>query len=175
MYRRSLGDSRIVAARHGRRGLTLTELLVVLLLLGLIASSVTTSVSYTLARARERDVAVRLMHSWKLARVYARALQQPVLWEIRKNGEGASVAIATLGGDLQRQLEFERWDVRVEAGPAAASPGVWRVKISPDGLSESIVLQVVQGEKVLKVKLFGGIIAESALGAAAHGEFHGPA
>lgn len=141
-------------------GLTLIEMLVVLALLGLLASSLLPSLSYVLDRTRERDIEKGLLGSWKLARALSLARNEPAVWEVRQTDEGMMVSVAAGDGALAvRELRFDGCKVQVEAGPAPREPQVWEVIVPPHGLTESIELRITRDGKPVKVILPGIIDA----------------
>jgi prepilin-type N-terminal cleavage/methylation domain-containing protein len=139
--------------RNGRQGLTLVELLVVLAIMGLIASSLTVSSSFAMEQARQRNVHDRMFHSWKLARVLARTQQEPMIWELKGAPSGVTASVFNAAGQLQREFQFEKWNVVADHGPVALGSGPWRIRIDSSGLSDSVSFQLVQEGRSLSIDL----------------------
>src|SRR5437773_12233951 len=91
---------------HRHSGFTLIEILIVLAILGLLASAAVPSVSYTLERGRTHDVEQRLRSSWELARAMALAENQPVLWKMRQHDGRVTVTVAAENGEEARRIQL---------------------------------------------------------------------
>jgi len=124
--------------RHS--GLTLIEILIVLAILGLMASAAVPCLSYALERGRMHDVEQRLRSSWELARAMALAENQPVLWTMRQDKDGITVTLAAEGGEEARRIELDGCSVSVRSGPSASRDGSWHVIVPSHGLTEAVEL-----------------------------------
>lgn len=99
-------------ARHGPRGFTLLELLVVMVLAGILLSIVTISVTPDPRQSLARE-ARRIGQLLALAADEARIRQQPIVWEADVNGYrfvtevGGERQLLT-GDDLLRERSWER-------------------------------------------------------------------
>src|SRR4051812_20820868 len=81
-------------------GLTLTELLVVLAIMGAMATAIVPSTHFILSRAQEEDVAGRLRASWQLALATAQAQQRPVVWKLEGHSASSNVTILDADSNL---------------------------------------------------------------------------
>ena len=149
---------------------TLTELVVVIGLLGLIASAVFPTTAYVLARARERDAQARLVDSWKLARAMAMASGEPVWWQVRQAEGGVEVTLTTVSQDsVSKTILLRGWSVARSNEPDAGQEGpAAKVLVAPHGLTEDFILNLSrEGAPAVRITLPGVIDEDSH--ATAHG------
>ena len=147
-----------------RRGLTLAELVVVIAILGILASALFPSAAYVLSRAREQDARARAVDSWRLARATALASGEPVWWEARQTDEGVELTVRTIGESvIRRKNVLSGW--RLQAGDGEVTAVARMVLIAPHGLSEAVSLTMARvGEPGIKVDLPGVIDDSQAVG-----------
>ena len=160
----ALGPWWRLAGRRACRGLTLIELVVVLALLGLIASAVFPSAAYVLNRAREQDAQAILSDSWKLARAMALASNEPVWWQVRQTQDGVEITIRPASETAARRtLVLRGWTAaRPGAGASDSEAAGWRVLLAPHGLAEDVVLTLSRdGAPAIDITL-PGVIDDSA-------------
>jgi hypothetical protein len=121
--------------------------------------------SRMLGRAREENITASITQSWKLARALALAANHPIFWILRDDGRSTLIQIDAGDDSFDRIMSFPNWAVQLTAGPVAISPGYWRVRIDPHGLSESVSMRLRRDDVTMVVDL-PGIVDEPAILAA---------
>ena len=161
--------------RLARVGLTLMELMVVLVILGLLATAIVPSASHLLGQRRLHAVEDQLADSWKLARALAFAQNRPVLYRLEQNSKSITIQIRPISlvnrsEPALRSLRLDGWRMEVEEGPMAVETNRWQVVIAPHGLSQSLKLKLTNKDQALRINLPGVIDASQAPARAAGGE-----
>jgi prepilin-type N-terminal cleavage/methylation domain-containing protein len=86
--------------KFSRPALTLTEVLVVVALLGMIATGAVPSVQVILSRAKSQDVEQRILSSWQLGIASARAQQRPVRWQLSAEPDFCQIKILSADDEV---------------------------------------------------------------------------
>lgn len=139
-------------------GLTLTEVLVVITLMGLLVGGITPYVPGLMAKAQSQDVQSRLFESWRMARAYALAAQRPVLWELKPEGTGLKILICQSRTRAESLWSMHLPDCRLKQVIGAAKGEVadtWLVVVAPHGVTDDVTVELTQAEHSQTVALPG--------------------
>ena len=123
-----------------RYGLTLTELLVVLAVLGAMATAVVPSASYLLARSQAQDIEQSLKNSWQFALAAARANQRPVAWQLASDGKFAQLTVLDADGNRLWKAAFVAVNLRARASGSHEGKNDVTCIVYPHGLTDPLVL-----------------------------------
>jgi prepilin-type N-terminal cleavage/methylation domain-containing protein len=155
-------DPAIQKSRRRERGLTLTELLVVLAVLGSMTTGVVPSVRLILARAQGQDTSERLAASWQLAGALARAQQRPVLWRVAADETNCQVNILDADGGVLWSAGIDARNLRLKTTDSALGAPSLSFVMYPHGLTERVqVIWDLEGQT--QHLLLGETVANGAL------------
>jgi prepilin-type N-terminal cleavage/methylation domain-containing protein len=129
-------------------GLTLMELLVVIVILAILASAAIPGVEAIARQSQINASRKTIIASWRLALAFAQAQQQPVLWQIRPAPAPEMSPTQILILDSHRETLWESsltiTNLRRREGPRDESASLTLV-IYPHGLLNSLTIYWEQG------------------------------
>ncbi len=125
-----------------RRGFTLIELTIVLLILGIAAGAVSLRMQSPLRRARTKDVLSAIVDFDRTTRSYARMQDKPVLLIIGSRGNRLERSTPDKQKSLGEKFELpNKWQIiRTLVGPEATSGMIGEIRISRAGYSPSYAI-----------------------------------
>jgi prepilin-type N-terminal cleavage/methylation domain-containing protein len=115
-------QERVLHRRHCQRrsrrrvALTLIELLMVIAILGALATGAVPSVRLLMAHANAQDVASRLRTSWQLAQAMAQAQQCPVVWNASADEKDLHLTIESAHGEVLWSTTLVAHDAQIVSG-----------------------------------------------------------
>ncbi len=125
-----------------RRGFTIIELTIVLLILGIAAGAVGLRMQSPLRRAKTKDVLSAIVDFDRTTRSYARMQDEPVLLLIGSRGNRLERSTPDKTKKLGQRLELpKKWKIiRTLVGPQAKSGMTGEIRISRAGYSDSYAI-----------------------------------
>lgn len=143
------------ATGKARSGVTLLELLVVVVLIGILAGAIVPRMSRSISRVELQEAAARFAHTTRTARQLAVAQRQPWGVEVDLDHGGYGVVAGQAGQPAQgiraSWLKSEHWPKAVRSvqcrtpDGAIIASGTSQVLFKPDGTSEGMTLRL-EGE-----------------------------
>lgn len=133
-------------------GMTLTECLVAVTILGILAMAVVPSVGLLNKITAQRDVRQRVMGSWQMAMALASARQQPVIWQF-KNLSNHQTQISL----LSHQRE-DLWQIQLDVAlgidsQEIESKAVFERTVSSHGMTDPFVIRWQQDSQTQQMNL----------------------
>ena len=134
-------------------GLTLTELLVILAVLGAMATAIVPSASYLLTRSQHQNIEQSLKNSWQFAQAVARANQRPVVWQLASGEKFTQLTILDADGNKLRKMALPTTNLRARISDSDEEKSNLTYIVYPHGLTDPLTLHWEINGKPLTTQL----------------------